>query len=198
MTLTKTSHAALAATLVISLALAGCLEDTGSGPEGPTVVGEPTGEHRGQGEMWVVWIHGNQTLSPDPGYACDVAFDHQVLPDSQRILYEDSTYSFEPSTVEQIVATDLWERPTSCPIAYTLQWEGDQATPGMGAWGNLTLAWQEDGAILLDGQTRVAPGQTAIYTYQTSQERDGEPRMIEGTFRVEHLGAWPQDGLEPT
>lgn len=146
----------------------------------------------------MVWVHGNETLDPDPGFACDVAFDHQVSVAEERILFEDSAYSFDPSEVTYLVAFDLWEEPTDCPLVYDLHWEGSSTARAMGAWGNLSLAPDEDGTIRLDGQTRLQPGQTAIYTYETTEERGGERVHVQGTFRVEHLGAWPQDGLTPS
>lgn len=187
--------------LVLALSLAGCLDGAGDPSvdrQGPTVTGEPSDETRGEDEYWMVWVDGRQVLDPPPRYVCSVVFDHEVEPDEETVRYSNDTYSFDPDEVTYLVAFDLWETGSSCPQAYSLHPDVAPVTEPMGGYGNLTLEPAANGSIMLETGTWLQPGQQASYSYETTKPSGGETHDVSGWFNVTHLGAWPQDGLQPT
>lgn len=187
--------------LLLSLPLAGCLDGTGDPPvdrQGPTITGEPSGEALDGDEYWMVWVEGAQVLDPPAGYVCSVAYDHTVDADQQRVMYSNHTYGFDPGQVTYLVAFDVWEESSSCPLAYSLHAGHAELTEGVGGYGNLTLVPATNGSIMLEPGAWLDPGQQASYSYETTKRSGGETRDVTGWFNVTHMGAWPQDGLEPT
>lgn len=178
---------------VITLAVlaAGCADTIDR--QAPTIEGEPTGQTRGAGEYWMVWIHGNETLDPTPTYVCSVAFDHRIQVANRTLTYENFTYDFDPSEVRAMVAVDHWEEGSSCPRTYTLAPGHGPTELNMSRYGTLTLEISQDGTVDLGEDVEIQPGQSARYTYTATDEGAD----VTGSFVVEALGAWPQDRLGP-
>lgn len=193
-------HRLMPLLLVLALPLAGCLDGAGDQPvdrQGPTITGEPSGETLGDDEYWMVWVEGHEVLDPPARFVCSVAYDHSVDAEQERVTYSNHTYGFDPAVVTYLVAFDVWEDTSSCPLAYSLHTGQAELTEAVGGYGNLTLVPATNGSVMLEPGTWLHPGQQARYSYEATKQSGGESYDATGWFNVTHMGAWPQDGLEP-
>lgn len=183
----------LAIVLSVVLLAAGCAgpsgEDPSQGTDGET-----------DDTYFLVHVEGNETHDPPPGHVCDVAFDHRLDEDDERLNYSNHTYDnmTDPGLV---MAFDVWDESTHCPIAYSLHAGFSEVETEIGRYGNLTLAPREDGSVVVNADSmerELGPGDRFEETYEAQYE-DSEGRQVNvsGQFVVEHLGSWPTDRLEP-
>ncbi len=185
--------------VVLCAALAGC---SGGDPDAPQRV--PTNvfdDHRDAGEFWMVWVHGNETRrmvsgSIDSQAMCSVAFSHRLDPARGTLRYTSRSYDFDPQSVQVIVAFDHWERPSDCPLAYTLV-----ADPGpepheqeMGRYPAVSLSVEAAGDIVVNGE-RASLGSALRFDYSDVEAERGSTYRYDGVFTVENLGAWPASAL---
>lgn len=159
-------------------------------------------EQRDPGEMWVAWLHGNETreaVSGEPSHGvCDVAFSHRLDLTNRTLTYDGGRYdSFEPNGTWGVLATDHWDEATFCPIAYGLHPEPDDGVSiDLGPAGNLTVVLLEDGRLTVQGRV-VEQGQAARVTYAYTDDSDGVTYRHEGSLTVEMLGAWASEDVGP-
>lgn len=170
--------------------LAGCT----SGPAPPDAgSGEPS-------TYELVRVEGNETHEPPPGYVCDVAFDHSIVEDQERLLYNEATYNLtDPAFV---IAFDHFDESTDCPLVYRLETGFQAVTVEMGRFGNLTLVPRETGSVVVNAgsaehELRTGGQHTEVYN-DTYENDEGQQVNVTGRFVVDHLGTWPTEGLEPS
>lgn len=178
----------LAVALCLSLLALGCADTPG----------DPGESDDGEDTYWIVQVRGNETHDPEPGHVCDVAYDHRLTPEEQRLAYSDHSYNLtDPGYV---IAFDVWDESTYCPIAYRLHAGTDAVTAEIGRYGNLTLTPREDGSLVVEADSaerELRTGDRFTETYEDRYEDDqGRQVNVSGSFVVEHLGAWPADRLE--
>lgn len=89
----------MAGSIVAPLLLAGCLAGPSGSPTGFTVDVVETDrspETREEGELWVAWLHGEETrtaIEGSPSHpVCSAAFDHRLDAANRTLTYEDHTY----------------------------------------------------------------------------------------------------------
>lgn len=183
---------------LLPVAPAGCLD------EAPTagLELEPNGvpaQGRVPGTYWMVWVHGEErAVREAPDYACDVAFDHAVDADGRTVRYLQRPESGDRRTVQALLALDLWETWSDCPIEYELRWDpAPLREERFGRYGLLDLEVRDDGTLVVEG-TEVPLGKAAVLRYEGTKPAEEWPRVqMEGEVRVENLGAWPRTGLRP-
>lgn len=192
-------RAPLAALLPLALLvpLAGCLD--GGGTERVSL--EPNGvpaQERVPGTYWMVWVHGEERAGREaPDYACDVAFDHAVDRGNRTVRYLPVAQSGDRGAVQVLLAFDVWEAWSGCPVWYALRWDAPLRQERLGRYGPLDLEVRDDGAVVVEG-TRVPLGQAAVLRYEGTRPSEEWPRVqVEGEVRIENLGAWPRTGLLP-
>lgn len=173
------------AVLVLAVLATGCATT----PEDPSDPGEDT--------YWLVQVRGNETHDPEPGHVCDVAYDHRLVPAEKRLAYSDHSYNLtDPGYV---VAFDVWDESTQCPIAYKLEEGTSEVTVELGRYGNVTFTPNADGSIHVGAaaaDVELGPQETFEETYEdTYEDEQGRQVDVSGHFVVEHLGAWPTDRL---
>ncbi|MDX1611003.1 MAG: hypothetical protein R3185_01455 [Candidatus Thermoplasmatota archaeon] len=184
-------------TLVACLLLTGCA----STPQPPTN-GEEPGETRtvtppGEGQYWMIWVRGNETQDPPPQYMCSIAYDHDVDRGEKTLYYEERAYEIDTGALAWVVAFDVWERDSSCPAAYTLHTNATPVRQAIGHGPELDLFLHENGTLEVDGETWLPPGEPATFTYETEASADRGRIQVNGTYVVEHLGAWSTDDVQP-
>lgn len=172
---------------VIALLAAGCAT-------APDPSGEP-----GEGEQtyWLVQVRGNETHEPPPGSTCSVAFDHRLTPNQQRLNYSAHRYNFtDPAFV---IAFDVWDESTHCPIAYKLEEGTSDVAVELGRYGNVTFTPNADGSIHVGAaaaDVELGPQETFEETYEdTYEDEEGRQVNVTGQFVVDHLGEWPTDRM---
>ncbi len=181
---------ALLALMLLPTAIAGCLDQGSEGPVGD----EPDGTYQ------LAWIEGTERLEPPPeGYGvCDVLYDHGVDVSNRTLTYRADGYAFEPANVSSMVAWDIWDHPSSCPLVYRLQANVDQDTQQVGAYGTLQVAFEDNGTLMVKEDVWLEPGQNTTIAYNERVEEEGRERWRNGTIHVWHFDGWPTDRLQPS
>jgi hypothetical protein len=193
--------AALAAVLAVG-GLAGCL--SGPGGQSPISVDvvdadRAVGE-RGDDELWIVWLHGNETrevIEGDPARAvCDVVLSHAVHPGEERITYSNASHpDLEPGEAWGLLATNHRDSWSQCPVAYELVPDPASTRVDLGEPGELAMTVDPETADLTVNGRGVAPGEAAHVTYAYESQVTEGRFAHEGELRVEVLGAWPAENV---
>lgn len=153
------------------------------------VPAEPDDRERSQHEFWMVWVHGNQTHGDPPKHVCTWAPIHDVRPASNSIWIAEEALDVEPGEIRVLVAFDHMDHTTGCPAAHAIHANPNgTVTEEMGGYGELAVSVDEDGTVTADG-VRAELGEAVQGTYETRED-------LEGTFRVENLGAWHVSHVE--
>lgn len=181
---------ALLSLMLLVAAIAGCLDQ---GPDGP-------GGEEPDGTYQLAWIEGTERLEPPPDSygVCDVLYDHGVDVPNRTLIYRADGYDFDPVNVSRVVAWDIWEHPSSCPLVYQLQTNLDHATEQVGAYGALEVTFEENGTLNVEGDRWLAPGENTTIVYSERVEEEGRERWRNGTIHVWHFDGWPTDQLRPS
>lgn len=186
---------------VVAAGWAGCLADD---RRSLTLVdnGVPVDTTRDQGQVWVVWVHGNETRShlagPERGQAvCSIVWDHDLDRSARSLAYDAERHPFRPDRVATVVVFDHWEVGSSCPIAYDVVPDPSGPVSGsLGHGGELVLQVHENGSLTVQGQ--LVPLGKAAHLQYSQEDREGATTFrYAGTLLVETLGAWPAANLEP-
>jgi hypothetical protein len=146
-------------------------------------------------EYAFIWVHGSETWEQQGNEralaVCDVAFDHSVDERGRRITYLAEEYEFDRQKLPFLVAFDVWERPSDCPVAYELSTDPNM-TRKIGRYGELQLSIGK--SVTANGKT-IPPGQRGAFDYHTFVNEHGATYEVTGTFYVEPMGPWPRSGL---
>lgn len=151
--------------------------------------GEPNGTYR------LAWVHGDEQVDPPHSGACDVRFNHRVLPAERSIEYLDDIYDFDPANVSRMIAFDVWEHPADCPVAYRLNPNAVNVSAELGGYGTLELSFEANDTLNVDDERWLAPGENVSLSYNTSTQADGTPQWRNGTITVAYVDDWPRSGL---
>lgn len=182
--------------VVVLLGLAGCLSDE---PEPSLerdirIVDADTDETaRAEDEYWMVTVQGEEVDEEENQPVCGrLPPNYDIHPANRSVVYNNSSYTFDPQQVTTLLAYDHEDKSASCPEAEHLVANPDaDHVQAMGGYGNLTLTVHANGTVVVDGE-RVPLGQAAEVTYEGRPARGGH---VEGSFRVVNLGAWDQANL---
>lgn len=192
---------AVALVLVTIAVVAGCLGSDGSDDwlerDVQIVDGAASPDAtRAEDEYWMVWVRGNETDEREPQAVCDrLPQNYRLSPGNETVVYDNRSYDFAPEEVTVLIAFDHEDRSSQCAEVERLvadPREGYVVT--MGEYGDLSITVREDGTLLL-GERAVLLGEAAKVTYEGTPP-DPERVHVEGSFRAEVLGAWPQQSLE--
>lgn len=190
----------LLALVLLAAPLAGCASESSITVD--VVQTDRSPEERSSDEMWVAWLHGNETreiVSGEPSYGvCDVAFSHRLDAGNRTLTYDEGfNEGFEPNETWGVLATDHWDEATQCPIDYDLHVEPSEGISiDLGRAGNLSVALLEDGRLTVQDRT-VQQGEAARVTYAYTEETEEATYRHEGSLTVELLGAWPTENVRP-
>lgn len=157
----------------------------------------------GQLGPWVVWAHGRETREQVFGprdttrRTCATAFDHDIDPVGRTLVYENASYSFDPTSIASVLVVDHFDAWTSCAIHYALVPDpGDGALVRLGRGGNVTVAVAGDGTLVVDGH-EAALDEAIRATYEARVKQDGRTYDHAGRGTFENLGRWPSDAFVP-
>lgn len=192
----------LALVLTAAAALtAGCLGPDGSegwlDREVQIVDGAASAEgERGEDEYWMVWVRGNETDERDPQAVCArQPPNYRLHPGNETVVYDNRSYDFTAEEVTALVAYDHEDRSSGCAeIERLVANPREGHVEVMGEYGDVSITIRDDGTLLVD-ERAVLLGEAAEVTYEGTPP-DPERVHVEGSFRAEVLGAWPQDRLE--
>ncbi|PSG97874.1 hypothetical protein BRD56_03235 [Thermoplasmatales archaeon SW_10_69_26] len=188
----------LAALVLLSVPLTGCIgQADGIERELEVVDGDVDPDQaRDEDEFWMVWIRGSELDVRDPQFVCSrIPPDYRIDAANWTLVYDNRSYSFTPGEVDVLLAFDHEDHSSGCAAAEHLV-----ANPGLGytettgAYGELTVTVEADGTLVVDGH-RVPLGSMLEASYEG--DPPGPQRVrVDGSFRVENLGAWPHQHLE--
>jgi len=148
-----------------------------------------------EGDVLLVTVEGSQTASPTAG-VCDVRFSHDVNTANRRLSYDAQRYRFDPANVSRL-ASFAHFRENRCPNAYTLVPDQEAITRRIGDYGNLTIAFADNGTVNVDGRTWLSPGGNVTFDYNETVENEYETYEAHGDVEVTHHGSWPRSSLAP-
>lgn len=184
--------------LTWAAALAGCIDPLeGAGTEVRLEPLDAAAHEPRAGEYAFVWVRGNSTWQHLGGQrgavaVCDIAWDHDVLPDRRTVRYADRAGIHDG--VRHLVAFDVFDQRSSCPVAYDLD-PRSGFTRDLDVLGDVSFQVTEDGRVAVAG-TDVPVGQKAVLTSSETRDRDGATWRVTTTVEVGNRGGWPQERLE--
>lgn len=153
-------------------------------------------ETRDGDEYWMVWVRGNETDERAQPFVCTRVLPNYRLDVGDRsVVYSNGSYGFDPDEVRVLVAFDHEDRSSQCSEAEHLVADPEpEHVQEMGEWGELALTVREDGTLVADGH-EIELGVAAAFSYEGTPQ-DPDKLHVDGGFRVEVLGAWPQEKLQ--
>lgn len=138
--------------------------------------------------FWMVRVEG-ELVVPEESGVCDVMFSHRVNETARTVEGNPTMYDEMPTKPRVILAADAWQKPSDCPLWYTLWFDRTEFTLEAGTSGDWTLVIDEtDGSVQIDNK-HVAVGGELRLDYQAA---DGGA----GFYVIRPLGAWPASGWQ--